>query len=81
MSSVHLCSQTNSQPFTTCCNVAICDDERQCPRCKAFVYPDHEDDDYLKIVRTDHERRIARWGQAYAPWRNSNRRASQGQPK
>lgn len=39
MSTVFLCSPTNSQMFTTCCEVAICDDETKCPRCRQDVTP------------------------------------------
>jgi len=40
MSTVFLCSPTNSQMFTTCCEVAICDDEKVCPRCKRAITPE-----------------------------------------
>jgi len=39
MPGVFFSSQTNSTFFTTCCRVAICDDQAQCPVCKADVLP------------------------------------------
>jgi hypothetical protein len=39
MASVFYCSPTNSTFFTMCCQVAICDDEQKCPRCRQDVYP------------------------------------------
>lgn len=33
MARVRFDSGTNSTMFTTCCGVAICDDERHCPSC------------------------------------------------
>jgi hypothetical protein len=39
MPSVYHCSPTNSTFFTTCCQVAICDGQQKCPRCKMDVYP------------------------------------------
>lgn len=39
MPSVYYCSKTNSTFFTTCCHVAICDDQQKCPRCKEDVFP------------------------------------------
>lgn len=43
MPSVFHCSPTNSTHFTTCCEVAICDDQQKCPRCGKDVYPFYED--------------------------------------
>lgn len=40
MSSVYLCSKTNSTLFTTCCHAAINRDEKNCPVCKDEVWPD-----------------------------------------
>ncbi len=37
MPSVKLSGPTNSTLFTTCCGVAICDDQSTCPRCKQDV--------------------------------------------
>lgn len=60
----------NSTFFTTCCKVAICDDQEKCPVCRKDVYPFHEG-------MTERERReagggycnhnvnMARWRQAY----------------
>lgn len=42
MPGVYYCSGTNGTFFTTCCNVAICDDQQKCPVCKEDVYPFHE---------------------------------------
>lgn len=39
MSSVFYCSPFNSTFFTTCCRVAICDDQQKCPRCGEDVHP------------------------------------------
>lgn len=54
MASVFLCSPTNSTMFTTCCQVAINDDQANCPVCKAEILP---------------RSREGRWASAYAPWR------------
>lgn len=42
MSRVFYCSPTNSTFFTTCCEVAITDDQEKCPVCRKDVYPFHE---------------------------------------
>ena len=42
MPSVFHCCATNSTKFTTCCEVAICDDQQTCPRCHKDVYPFYE---------------------------------------
>ena len=39
MAGVHFSSHTNSTKFTDCCQVAICDNEDRCPRCKNEIYP------------------------------------------
>lgn len=39
MSSVFYDNPYNSTFFTTCCRVAICDDQEKCPICKADVHP------------------------------------------
>jgi hypothetical protein len=39
MATVFLCSPTNSTMFTTCCEVAITDQEQQCPTCRQEVLP------------------------------------------
>ena len=58
MSTVFLCCPTNSTMFTTCCQVAICDDETKCPRCKETVEP---------------QGHYARWEKAYGPIRRKER--------
>lgn len=55
MPSVFYCSPTNSTHFTTCCKVAICDDQQKCPVCKEDVYP------FYKGM-SDEERRKAAGG-------------------
>lgn len=39
---VYLDSPNNSTLFTVCCNVAINDNQRKCPRCHALVMPAEE---------------------------------------
>jgi len=52
---------TNSTMFTRCCQVAICDDQRCCPRCgQEIIGADAE---------TDHERGLIRWRNATAHWK------------
>ena len=34
---VYLCSPYNSTMFTKCCEVAICDDQQNCPSCGLYV--------------------------------------------
>ena len=58
MPSVYLCSPTNSTTFTTCCNTAICDYQRECPKCNEKV---------------DGETRSERWEIAYGPHRRAER--------
>lgn len=58
MATVFLDSPTNSTLFTTCCEVAICDHEKVCPRCRQAVSP---------------ETRTARWETAYGPIRRKER--------
>jgi len=41
MSSVYLCRPTNSTFFTTCCDVAVTDDENECPICKEDLPEGH----------------------------------------
>lgn len=64
MASVFLCSPTNSTMFTTCCEVAICDDQSFCPLCKEEVFPGPDN--------TNHQRRTMRWERAYGPTRRAN---------
>lgn len=65
MSTVYLCSPTNSTMFTTCCQVAICDNEARCPRCNQAVTP---------------EGSAARWRKAYTPVANGYRGYGNYQP-
>ena len=53
---------TNSTMFTECCEVAICDDEKCCPRCKRKVIG-HD-------APSAHERGVIRWKTATSRWRN-----------
>ena len=39
MPEVYFSSSTNSTFFTTCCQVAICDDQANCPVCKREISP------------------------------------------
>lgn len=39
MAGVFYCSQTNSTTFTECCQVAVCDDQSDCPACGEPVWP------------------------------------------
>ena len=50
----------NSTMFTACCETAICDDERYCPRCKREVVGAN--------ATTDHERGRIRWQNATRNW-------------
>jgi hypothetical protein len=54
MPSVYLSSRFNSTMFTTCCSVAICDDQEACPQCKQIIEP---------------QGHRARWERAYGPQR------------
>lgn len=56
MSTVYLCSPTNSTFFTTCCNAAINDHEEKCPVCNRDVTP---------------KGHAARWEAAYGPTRRA----------
>jgi hypothetical protein len=58
MSTVFLCGPNNSTMFTTCCEVAICDDQSLCPRCRQEVLP---------------RSRNERWERAYGPIRDGRR--------
>ena len=57
MNRVFLCSPTNSQMFTACCQTAICDNQARCPKCGEEVYPGEG--------KSDHERNKSRWLMAY----------------
>lgn len=56
MPTVFLCSPANSTMFTTCCKVAINNDEANCPRCKKEITP--------RSFR-------GRWEAAYGPHRRN----------
>ena len=51
---------TNSTMFTNCCETAICDDERHCPRCGRNVIG-HDAD-------TNYQRGRIRWANATRMW-------------
>lgn len=52
---------TNSTMFTTCCKVAICDDQANCPSCGEPVIG--------YDANTNHERRRIRWKDATSHWK------------
>jgi len=52
---------TNSTFFTACCEVAICDHERFCPRCNRPVVGAN--------ARDDGERHTIRWKNATRYWK------------
>lgn len=54
---------TNSTMFTTCCEVAICNDQRRCPYCNREVIG-HD-------AKTDHERSMIRWRSATSHWKRN----------
>ncbi|WP_338799525.1 hypothetical protein V9K81_08680 [Pseudomonas monteilii] len=56
--------------FTNCCDVAICDDEARCPRCREEVHPGE--------YASRQERARQRWEMAYGPTRR--RLAAQHRP-
>ncbi len=51
---------TNSTMFTSCCGVAICDDQSCCPVCKEKVIG--------ADAKTPHERNRIRWNYATSHW-------------
>ena len=54
---------TNSTMFTSCCETAICDDERCCPKCgEEVIGADAE---------TNHERAKIRWKYATSHWKRN----------
>ena len=57
MPTVYHSSPTNSTFFTTCCRVAIGDDEARCPKCKEEIEP---------------KGHRARWERAYGPVREKD---------
>ena len=57
---------TNSTMFTSCCDTAICNDEKCCPRCgKEVIGAD---------VESAHERGLVRWRFATRYWDRNKRR-------
>lgn len=54
---VELSSKTNSTMFTTCCHVAICQDQLRCPLCRRLIYG-HD-------AESDHKRGVMRWRYAF----------------
>lgn len=71
MPSVFYDNQFNSTFFTTCCNVAICDDQQKCPRCATDVYPFYDgmtDSERSKAAGGyyNHNTRLARMSAAAA---------------
>lgn len=70
MPGVFLCSPTNSQMFTTCCQTAICDNQQKCPSCGEDVYPFYEgmtDEERAHYAGGyyNHNTRTARWNAAF----------------
>lgn len=57
MGYVYLCSPYNSTMFTTCCHVAICDNQKRCPSCGRLIIG-HD-------ASSDHDRHMLRWFYAY----------------
>ncbi len=58
---------TNSTMLTECCEVAICDDQPNCPVCKRKIRG--------WDAESNHERGRIRWGYATAHW---NKKAPSG---
>ena len=56
MPTVRLSGPNNSTMFTTCCGLAICDDQANCPGCKKEIWPRSGRD---------------RWEAAYGPTRRT----------
>jgi hypothetical protein len=66
MSRVFLCSPTNSQMFTTCCETAICSNQQKCPSCKQYVYPfDDGMTDKERDAISNHKTETMRWSMAF----------------
>ena len=57
VSGVFLTNEHNSQVFTTCCNVAICEDQQRCPKCRRLVVG--------WDATSYHKRDMIRWKYAY----------------
>ena len=74
MPTVQLSGPTNSTMFTTCCGVAICDDQAACPRCGEDIYPFFEgmsnaEREKLALGAYSSPVRRLRWEAAYGPIR------------
>jgi len=54
---VFLCSSTNSTMFTECCNIAICNDQINCPKCQSNVIG--------YDAENNHNRGMIRWKYAF----------------
>ena len=70
MSYVRLSSAYNSTIFTTCCEVAICDDQQKCPSCGEDVFPFYKGMPDAERAEAaggyfHHNTRMARWRAAY----------------
>lgn len=65
LSSVYHSLPFNSTLFTTCCRVAISDNETKCPKCEELVVGHDE--------QSEHQRHMCRWSVAtkYTTWRKS----------
>ena len=57
LAGVFFCCSTNSTMFTECCEVAICDDEKKCPKCGNNVLG--------YDAETNHKRHMIRWRHAF----------------
>lgn len=62
----------NSTMITSCCGVAICRDERKCPRCGNLVVG-HD-------AKSDEERQRIRWDRATRNWKR-NKDGRESRPK
>lgn len=87
MAGVFYANPYNSTLFTTCCHVAICDDQQTCPGCHKEVYPfykgmtEHERDEAAGGYY-NHNTRLARTNMAAqraSPWRVNSAQAKEGQ--
>jgi len=57
LAGVFLCSPTNSTMFTECCDCAICDDEKCCPKCGREIVGHN--------AENSHKRHMVRWRYAF----------------
>ena len=72
MPSVMLSGPNNSTMFTTCCETAILETQRCCPRCKKPVYP--YSDFNSGADYTNQQVHRMRWQWAFGPHRAAARR-------